>query len=121
MVTIYSPPEQDKLNSENCSAWEIKMRSILIAINVWKIVNGTTQTLVNFDVIRSMKGKERIAIATITLLVVDYILTHIVKVTTSNEAWGVLRKRYSGNTSKEEENKEEITLVAASKNAPLDQ
>lgn len=77
----------EKLNGENYPSWAIHMKSLLITMDYWSVVDSVCPTTATKEEKESRIALDMKALATITLSIKPSELIHVKKCKTAREAW----------------------------------
>ncbi|XP_073816655.1 ecdysteroid phosphate phosphatase isoform X1 [Musca autumnalis] len=86
----------EKLNGDNYSSWAVHMKSLLITMDYWSVVEEMCPVAGTSEEKASWKALDMKALATITLSIKPSELIHIKKCKSAKDAWNTLSNIYVG-------------------------
>lgn len=87
----------DKLNSENYATWSIQIKSLLITLDLWSVIQDQVPTAADKKAVWDVIDQK--ALATINLSVRPSELIHIKNCNNAKTAWNTLENLYRANTA----------------------
>lgn len=86
----------DKLDGENFSSWSVQMRSLLVTLDHWHVIESVKDENLSASDKAAWEKTDSKALAMLTLCVKPSELIHLKGCTTSKAAWETLNSTYKG-------------------------
>lgn len=93
-----SSAQIEKLCGDNYSSWSVHMKSLLITLDYWSVIDGTCPITATPEEKAAWKVIDSKALATITLCIKPSELIHVKSCKNAKEAWNKLSSTYVGKT-----------------------